>query len=108
MYVPRAADADLAALEQHILGALDDPRFVAIGEIGLDFFVPALKEPEMAARQVYFYREQLALARRYDLPVLLHVRRSQDLLLTYLRQSPNVAGIPHPFTGSFPKQRKTR
>src|SRR3546814_3936783 len=55
----------------------------------------------MAARQVYFYREQLALARRYDLPVLLHVRRSQDLLLKYLRQCPNVAGIAHAFNGSF-------
>ena len=49
---------------------------MAVGEIGLDYFVPGLD----AERQQRFYREQLALARRFDLPVIPHVRRSADQL----------------------------
>lgn len=101
MYVPRAQDADLDSLERCIQAALPDPRFVAIGEIGLDFFVPELKAPDMAARQERFYRAQLELAAHYGLPVLLHVRRSQDLLLKHLRRCPTITGIAHAFNGSF-------
>ncbi|HEY8359680.1 MAG TPA: TatD family hydrolase, partial [Ramlibacter sp.] len=71
-----AADSDLALLDQALAAQRDDPRLVAVGEIGLDFFVPGLD----AQRQAWFYREQLALARRHGLPVLLHVRRSADQL----------------------------
>lgn len=99
--VPAAGDADLAELESHIQQSLDDPRFVAIGEIGLDFFIPALKEPAMREKQEAFYTAQLALAERYGLPVLLHVRRSQDILLKHLRRRAPIGGIAHAFNGSF-------
>lgn len=92
---PDAADDDLALLDRALARHRDDPRLVAVGEIGLDFFVPGLD----AARQTHFYREQLALARRHGLPVLLHVRRSADQLLKHLRQVP-VTGIAHAFNGS--------
>lgn len=101
MYVPDADEADLDVLEQLICTSFDDPRFVAIGEIGLDYFVPSLKEPAMSAKQQRFYQAQLGLAQRYGLPVLLHVRRSQDLILKYLRQHSGVSGIAHAFNGSF-------
>ncbi len=101
LFVPQAGDADLSRLEAQIEQALDDPRFVAIGEIGLDFFVPALREESMARRQESFYAAQLDLARRYDLPVLLHVRRSQDQILKHLRRRPSLRGIAHAFNGSF-------
>jgi TatD DNase family protein len=105
LYVPQAADADLVALDQALLEARDDPRLVAVGEIGLDFFVPALCEPAMRERQIHFYREQLRLAQRHGLPVILHVRRSADELLKHLRamvaQGKRVAGgIAHAFNGS--------
>ncbi|KAB7597781.1 TatD family deoxyribonuclease, partial [Verminephrobacter sp. Larva24] len=68
LYTARADDGDLAllawALEQHQA----DPRLVAVGEIGLDGWVPGL-DP---ARQERFYRAQLQLARRFGLPVILH------------------------------------
>ncbi|SHI10537.1 TatD family hydrolase [Pollutimonas bauzanensis] len=99
--VPDAQAGDLAELESRIQQSLDDPRFVAIGEIGLDFFIPALKEPEMRDKQESFYLAQLELAERYGLPVLLHVRRSQDVLLKHLRRHPRVSGIAHAFNGSF-------
>jgi len=90
-----AAEEDLAVLDGALAAARDDPRLVAVGEIGLDFFVPGLD----AKRQEFFYAEQLALARRHGLPVLLHVRRSADQLLKQLRRIP-VAGIAHAFNGS--------
>lgn len=71
-------------------------RPVAIGEIGLDFFVRGLD----AATQEYFYVEQLKIARDYELPVLLHCRKSVDQLLKQLRRIGVRGGIAHAFNGS--------
>lgn len=101
MYVPRAQDADLQALRDALPTAMADPNFVAIGEIGLDFFIPQLCEEPMRSRQEYFYSEQLKIARDFGLPVLLHVRRSQDAILKYLRRITVPGGIAHAFNGSF-------
>jgi len=101
LYVPNCDESDLLALRKAIEAALDNKRFVAIGEIGLDFFVPALKEPAMREKQEHFYSEQLKLAREFNLPVLLHVRRSQDIILKYLRRIAVPGGIAHAFNGSF-------
>lgn len=100
LYVPQADEGDLLLLRQAIEAALEDQRFVAIGEIGLDFFVPELKEDAMRVKQEHFYSEQLKLAREYALPVLLHVRRSQDIILKYLRRIKVPGGIAHAFNGS--------
>lgn len=100
LYVPRAGDEDLDFLRQRVALALADPKFVGIGEIGLDFFVPELCTPEMRARQEWFYSEQLKIARDFALPVLLHVRRSQDQILKYLRRISVPGGIAHAFNGS--------
>jgi TatD DNase family protein len=99
--VPNARDEDLVALREAVAAALDDPNFVAIGEIGLDFFIPMLCEPAMREKQERFFREQLRIARDFDLPVLTHVRRSQDQVLKNLRQIRPPAGIAHAFNGSF-------
>ena len=71
-------------------------RPVAIGEIGLDFFVREL-DP---ATQEHYYVEQLKIARDFDLPVLLHCRKSSDVLLKHLRQIKLPGGIAHAFNGS--------
>lgn len=100
LYVPQAGDDDLLALDQALTEHQGDPRLVAVGEIGLDFFVPALCEPVMRERQWAFYTAQLKLAQKHQLPVILHVRRSADLLLKGLRQHPVTSGIAHAFNGS--------
>jgi len=100
LYVPQAQEADLLALDRALTERRDDPRLVALGEIGLDFFVPELCTPDMRERQWFFYTAQLKLARKHGLPVILHVRRSADLLLKGLRQCPVVSGIAHAFNGS--------
>ena len=101
IYVPQAQDEDLLALRQAVEAAIGDPLFVAIGEIGLDFFIPMLCEPAMREKQERFFREQLRIARDFDLPVLTHVRRSQDQVLKHLRQITPAGGIAHAFNGSF-------
>ena len=105
LYVPQATDDDLYQLEAALQQHQHDPRLVAVGEIGLDFFVPALCEPAMRERQLHFYRAQLRLAQRYGLPVILHVRRSADALLKPLRELAGqgrsvLCGIAHAFNGS--------
>ena len=100
MCTPQVEDKDLLLLEQAITQALDDPRFVALGEIGLDYFVPELQQGALREKQERFFVAQLKLAQRFELPVLLHVRRSQDIILKYLRRHPVVGGIAHAFNGS--------
>lgn len=94
--VGRSARAELERLRAALSAALGDPRLVAVGEIGLDF-TPAAPP---AGEQEWFYREQLALARGFGLPVILHVRRSADRLLYHLRRIGAVGGIAHAFNGS--------
>ncbi|CUI09344.1 TatD family hydrolase [Massilia antarctica] len=101
IYVPNATEDDLLALRAAVEGAMADPNFVAIGEIGLDFFIPMLCEPAMREKQEHFFREQLRIARDVGLPVLMHVRRSQDQVLKHVRQIRPAGGIAHAFNGSF-------
>lgn len=96
LYTGRATDEDLVQLEAALLVHRHDPRLVAVGEIGLDYFVPGL-DP---GRQERFYAMQLQLARRFELPVILHVRRSADQLLKHLRRIKVAGGIAHAFNGS--------
>ena len=92
MYVDHATEADLILLRD----SLRDHRPVAVGEIGLDFFVPHYDQ----ARQEYFFAEQLKLAQEFNLPVLLHTRRALDTVLKHLRLSKVRNGISHAFSGS--------
>ena len=104
LFVKQAQIADLARLDGELALYRDDPRLVAVGEIGLDYFVPELCASPLRERQEHFYREQLRLAKRYGLPVILHVRRSADRLLKHLRalsrDGYRWSGIAHAFNGS--------
>lgn len=97
LYTPQAQEGDLELLAQALAEHRSDPRLVAVGEIGLDYFVQGLD----ASRQEHFYTEQLRLARRFELPVILHVRRSADRLLKGLRSVGVRGGIAHAFNGSL-------
>ncbi|MET3459437.1 TatD family hydrolase [Variovorax atrisoli] len=94
-----AKDEDLEALDAELAARRDDPRLVAVGEIGLDYFVEGLD----GEKQERFFHTQLQLARRHGLPVLIHVRRSVDKVLKHLRQTAAGKpwqGIAHAFNGS--------
>jgi TatD DNase family protein len=86
LYVGKAHDDDLNQLDAALGRYQDDPRLVAVGEIGLDFFVPELQISPLRERQIYFFRAQLQLAKKYHLPVVLHSRRAVDQVLKHLRE----------------------
>ena len=92
LFVARAEEEDLDALR----AVLQRESAVAVGEIGLDNFIP---DPDVA-KQTYFYIEQLKIARDFELPVILHVRKSVDQILRELRKYKVRGGIAHAFNGS--------
>jgi TatD DNase family protein len=96
LWLEDAGAHDLERLRAAVFEARTDPRFVAVGEIGIDL-VDARTSP---ARQEDFFREQLRIARDAGVPVLVHVRHSADLLLKHLRRIEVPGGIIHAFNGS--------
>ncbi|MCM8621384.1 MAG: TatD family hydrolase [Candidatus Accumulibacter sp.] len=97
LYVQQAGPDDLATLRDWLARASDGPqRPLALGEIGLDFFVA----DRQVERQESFFVEQLRIARDLELPVLLHVRRAVDQVLKNLRRIRVTGGIAHAFNGS--------
>ncbi len=96
LYINQAQESDIDHLKNQIEQSLQDPRFVGVGEIGLDYFVEGL-DPQ---RQEYFFHAQLDLAEQFQLPVIMHVRRSQDAILKALRKRRIPSGIAHAFNGS--------
>ncbi len=93
VYLGSHDDGDLSKLEQ----ALSDTTVVAVGEIGLDFFVDGVD----ARGQQALFEAQLSVAQAADLPVLLHVRKAHDAVLATLRRYRLPGGIAHAFNGSL-------
>ena len=97
LYVGQVGEEALAGMRAFICtelaGSLPP---TAIGEIGLDRYVPGVD----TERQEFFFVEQLRMARDFDLPVLLHSRRAVDQVLKCLRRSGVRKGIAHAFSGS--------
>lgn len=69
---------------------------VALGEIGLDFYVQEL-DREL---QQYYFEQQLALAQEFDLPVIVHARRAVEEVVFALRRFAGLRGVVHSFAGS--------
>ena len=87
-------------LEQHITqldSILSKKNVVAVGEIGLDFFIAELNQ----ATQTDLFEQQLVLAKKHDLPVILHTRKSHDKTLALLKKHQIKGGIAHAFNGSM-------
>ena len=76
-------------------------KIVAIGEIGLDYHFPSYGEiPMDRKREAYFFDAQMELAKKYDLPVIIHDREAHgDCFETVLRHSA-VRGVFHSYSGS--------
>ena len=97
LYVGAAREDDLYTLRQWLRDEISGEHPpVAVGEIGLDFFLPG----HDASRQEQFFIEQLQIAAEFNLPVLLHVRRAVVQVLKCLRHSKVRRGIAHAFNGS--------
>lgn len=83
---------DIDALETR----LNTHKVIAIGEIGLDYYIKDLKKDE----QLFYFKQQLGLAEKYQLPVILHVRKAHEPVIQQLRNFDLHGGIVHAFSGS--------
>ena len=92
IYLPWHRRAHLAWLRTW----LAEEPCVAVGEIGLDYFVQELDRDE----QQHFFEAQLQLAREFDLPVIVHARRAVDAVIATLRRLAPLRGVVHSFSGS--------
>jgi TatD DNase family protein len=93
MYLPQHQPEHLSTLPQW----LQRERTVAVGEIGLDFYVEGLD----AELQRHYFQHQLELAREHDLPVIVHARRALDEVTHSLRRIGGLRGVVHSFSGSL-------
>ncbi|HEY9130220.1 MAG TPA: TatD family hydrolase [Dyella sp.] len=75
---------------------------VAVGEIGLDFFVDGLP----AEDQRFYFQRQLAIAREANLPVILHARKALEEVTLTLRRTGGLRGVVHSFSGSEEQARQ--
>lgn len=91
-FIQTHTDEDLAALKS----ALTHYHPVAIGECGLDAMIP---EPNLD-RQLYFFKAHIQLALEFDLPLIIHTRKTVDLVLKEIRKHPALRGVLHSFSGS--------
>lgn len=81
---------------------LPNKKIVAIGEIGLDYY----HQPVDKMHQQKLFISQMELAKKYDLPVIIHSRNAEQDTYEILKKYPEVKGIIHCFTGSIEIARK--
>ncbi len=91
-WINKATEADLALLEDY----LKSQKLIALGEIGIDGGIDNIE------KQSHYFVEQLKLADKYQLPTLIHHRKSHQHILPILKQlRPAKGGIIHAFSGSY-------
>src|SRR3569833_1882267 len=93
VYLDRHRDEDVEELADWVA----HHRPVAVGEIGLDFYID---DPDRARQQALF-EAQLRIAAEADLPVLLHGRKAHDEVISTLRRIRVKGGICHAYNGSL-------
>ncbi|MFC0179363.1 TatD family hydrolase [Thorsellia kenyensis] len=77
------------------------PVIKAIGEIGLDAAIAKI-DSDLFKQQCNLFRSQLILAKEFNLPVVIHSRKTHSLILTYLKKTvPGLRGVIHGFSGSY-------
>lgn len=82
---------------QQLRAWCQDPKVVAIGELGLDYYWEENPPRELQQKVL---RDQLALARELDKPVIFHDREAHGDTMDILRQFPGVRGVMHCYSGS--------
>jgi TatD DNase family protein len=76
---------------------LQQRKFCAIGEIGLDFYW----DKTFTDQQFHSFHAQIELALQYDLPIAIHSRNATDECIEVIRQYPALKGVFHCFSGTY-------
>jgi TatD DNase family protein len=93
MFIEQHCQAHIVELDEW----LDRENPVAVGECGVDFFHSNKDEKW----QWQLFEEQLQLAVNHQLPVIIHVRKGLDAMISKLRKTPTIGGVIHSFSGSL-------
>ncbi|OOH89862.1 deoxyribonuclease [Pasteurellaceae bacterium 15-036681] len=105
LYIAEHKYSDLDLLEQRL--SIRDKYCTAIAEIGLEKAVESVATAEMWKKQCEFLEAQLAFAKRFNLPVNLHSRKSHDALAPFLRKAQLTrTGVVHGFAGSYEQAKR--
>lgn len=94
---PEEVDDSLEELKKIVEDNKDNPKFIAIGEIGLDYYWTK----DTKEKQQVLLEEQLKLAEKYNKPVIIHSREATKDTIDILTKYPNVIGDIHCFSGSL-------
>ncbi len=94
---PENADEFRDEVKERIRSLAKDKKIVAIGEIGLDYYWEENPSREVQKR---VFREQMAIAKEFNLPVIIHDRDAHGDTLEILKEFPDVVGVVHCFSGS--------
>lgn len=85
---------------QHLVNLktyLDIHKPIAVGECGLDFFLKNLNTDQ----QVFYFEQQLDIALEFNLPVVIHARKSTEAVIKAIKKRPALRGMIHSFSGSY-------
>ncbi len=85
--------------EEKLIALVQQPKVVAVGECGLDYY----HRPHNKTEQQILFVKQLEIAVKFDLPVIIHCRQAWDDLFTILSSFPQIRGIFHCWSGG-PKE----
>jgi TatD DNase family protein len=91
--VSNSFDKEIGIIKQH----LSDRKFIAIGEIGLDFYW----DKTYVKEQYEAFHQQIELALSYDLPIAIHSRNATDECIAVVKQYPGLRGVFHCFSGNL-------
>jgi len=93
-FIDQHTENDLLALKQQLQG---DYKTVAVGECGLDFFLKHLDRKQ----QHFYFEQQLDLAIEFNLPVVVHARKSTEAVIVAIKKRPGLRGMIHSYSGSY-------
>ncbi|MDR0811359.1 MAG: TatD family hydrolase [Paludibacter sp.] len=99
---PTSVNADWAKQLQFVKNQLQKQKFIAVGEIGLDFYW----DKTFAVEQTAAFEQQILLALKYDLPIIVHSRDSFDACFYIVNKYDTLTGVFHSFGGTAEQAQK--
>lgn len=92
-FIDQHKEADLELLRHWVKTS----KPVAIGECGLDFYLKNLDQK----KQIFYFEEQLDIALEFNLPVVIHARKSTEAVIDGIKKRPGLSGMIHSYSGSY-------
>jgi TatD DNase family protein len=91
-------EEELAIINQY----LENRKFIAVGEIGLDFYW----DKTFTSQQYEAFRKQIQIALQHDLPIVIHSRNAIDECIDVVREYSGIKGVFHCFSGNEEQARE--